>query len=155
MKQDLKILRYQVPFSEWWNYRDHSECTKELYNLVVYLFDDVLADKEDIEIKVVAETRFWDDAIPILKIRYNGIEMVLKKDIVWTISVKSNRALKLDGVFNANESMLIDKDNCEDFLSDWLFGSYNENQYKFSFVLAIDYKAYVFFFIVFKKYLKL
>lgn len=153
-KQNLKVLRYPVQFSEWWHYREHSEYTNAVYDLVLYLFDDVLADKEDIDIKVVAETTFFDDAIPILQIRYNGIEIVLKKDIIWTISVKSDKPLNLDGVFNGNQNIAIDQNNCDTFLSDWIFGSYNENHCRFSFTLMIDYQVYVFFFIVFNKYLK-
>ena len=155
MKRNLKLLRHPVTFTEWWNYREHSECTIELYNLVVYLFDDIIADKDDIQIKVIAETVFWDDEIPILYIRYNGIEMVLKKDIIWTISVKADRLLDFEGIFNADEDITIDKNNCAEFLSDWIFGSYNENHRRFSFTLEVDYQAYVFFFIVFKKYLRL
>lgn len=156
-KQNLKMLKYPVTFSEWWHYRAHAEYTNAVYDLVLYLFDDVLADKEEIEIKVIAETNFFDDAIPIIQIRYNEIEIVLKKDIVWTISVKTNTALELDfdGVFNADQNIAIDKNNCDTFLSDWIFGSYNENHCRFSFTLMVDYQVYVFFFIVFKKYLKL
>lgn len=154
-KQDLKMLRYPVSFSEWWHYREHAEYTKEVYDLALYLFDDVLADKEEIEIKVVAETNFFDDAIPILQIKYNGIEIVLKKDSIWTISVKSNRQLEFDGVFKADEQISIDSNNCAQFLLDWIFGSYNENHCRFSFTMLLDYQAYVFFFIIFNKYLKL
>lgn len=155
MKQEVKILKHPVTFTEWWHYREHAEYTKEVYDLVLYLFDDVLADKEEIEIKVVAETNFFDDAIPILQIKYNGIEIVLKKDVAWTISVKSNTPLEFDGVFNANYDITIDYNNCATFLQDWIFGSYKENHCRFSFTMLIDYQAYVFFFIVFKKYLKL
>ena len=155
MKQEVKMLKYPVTFSEWWYCREHAEYTNEVYDLVLYLFDGVLADKEDIEIKVIAETKFWDDTIPILQIKYNGIEIVLKKDIIWTISVKSNTPLDFDGVCNANDDITIDHNNCATFLSDWIFGSYNENHFRFSFVILVDYQAYVFFFIVFKKYLKL
>lgn len=115
------------------------------------IFSDLLEEDEHNPTMVIGSHKSKSVRLPVYRIylkKYN-IEIILRCNFYnWIISINSSRPLKFDNLRLFNKDLRVGPQYCEGFPKDKIYGSYSDDQSKFTFELDSKYEVFTYFYLL-------